>query len=129
MSRRQAATDVFSAIADPTRRGILQQLGAGEQPVMALAARFDITLSAISQQLRILRDVGLVTVRKDGRERLYRLDAAPLQSVAEWVQTYEPFWSGRLGALGSYLDRTADRPLKTLQQLVDSSDMEGEPPG
>ena len=104
MSRRQATTDVFAALADPTRRAILRQLGAGEQPVTALAQQFQVTLSAISQHIRILREVGLVTVRKAGRERVYRLDAAPLQSVAEWLAFYEPFWNDKLDALEIYLD-------------------------
>lgn len=107
MSRRQAVNDVFAVIADPTRRAILQQLQAGEQPVMALAAHFDMTLSAISQHLRILREVDLVTMRKEGREHVYRLNAAPLQTVAEWVGRYEPFWSDRLAALETYLERAA----------------------
>ncbi|HLK56863.1 MAG TPA: metalloregulator ArsR/SmtB family transcription factor [Chthonomonadaceae bacterium] len=111
MSRHQATHDVFAAIADPTRRAILQRLGAGEQPVMALAEQFDVTLSAISQHIRILREVGLVLVRKEGRERIYRLNAAPLQTVAEWVRLYEPFWNEKLTALGDYLDRTATDPV------------------
>jgi DNA-binding transcriptional ArsR family regulator len=104
MSRRQSGTDVFAAIADPTRRAILRQLGAGEQSVTRLAGQFDVTLSAISQHIRILREVGLVTGRKAGRERVYRLNAAPLRSVAEWVAFYEPFWTDRLDALETYLD-------------------------
>ena len=80
---------------------------------MVLAERFDVTLSAISQQLRILREVGLVTMRKEGREHVYRLDAAPLQSVADWVQIYEPFWNGKLDALGSYLDKTVNKREKS----------------
>lgn len=107
MSRHPANNDVFAAIADPTRRAILLRLGAGEQPVTALAEQFEVTLSAISQHIRVLREVGLVDVRKEGRERIYRLNAAPLQAVAEWVRFYEPFWNDRLDALSDYLDRTA----------------------
>src|ERR1041385_5128063 len=107
MGRRMATTDVFAAIADPTRRAILRQLGAGELPVLRLASHFDMTLSAISQHMRVLREVGLVEVRKDGRERMYRLNAEPLRTVAEWTRFYEPFWSDKLGGLGDYLNRTA----------------------
>lgn len=108
MSRHPASNDVFTAIADPTRRAILMRLGAGEQPVTALAEQFEVTLSAISQHIRVLREVGLVDVRKEGRERIYRLNAAPLQAVAAWVDFYEPFWNDRLDALGDYLDRTTE---------------------
>ena len=104
MSRRLATTDVFAAIADPTRRAILHHLIAGELPVMALAQQFDVTLSAVSQHIRILREVGLVESRKAGRERVYRLNADPLRTVAEWTRHYEPFWRTRMEALGEYLD-------------------------
>ena len=104
MSRQDAATDVFTAIADPTRRTILQTLGGGEQPVSALAAQFEVSLSAISQHIRILREAGLVTARKSGRERLYHLNPVALKPVAEWIAFYEPFWSDKLDALETYLD-------------------------
>ena len=103
MSRHDAATDVFTAIADPTRRTILRQLGSGELPVMALAEQFDVSLSAISQHIRILREAGLVTVRKAGRERVYRLNPAALKPVADWIAFYEPFWNDKLAALETYL--------------------------
>ncbi len=107
MSRRQSTTDVFAVIADPTRRAMLHRLCEGEHSVTSLAAQFDVTLSAISQHIRILREVGLVTVRKAGRERVYRLNAEPLQPIAAWVNFYAPFWSDKLNALGAYLDETA----------------------
>jgi DNA-binding transcriptional ArsR family regulator len=105
MSRHPASNDVFQAIADPTRRGILDLLGAGEQPVGHLARQFDMTLSAVSQHIRVLREVGLVAVRRVGRERLYRLKADPLKEVSDWVQHYERFWQGKLDALGEHLER------------------------
>jgi DNA-binding transcriptional ArsR family regulator len=104
MSRQSAATDVFLAIADPTRRGLLDLLGRGEQTVLALAGHFAMTLSAVSQHLRRLREVGLVSVRKLGRERVYRLNPAPLKAVADWVAFYERFWDEKLDALGRHLD-------------------------
>src|SRR5256885_6517650 len=107
MSRRLASHDVFLAIADPTRRGILDLLGAGEQPVSHLARQFDVTLSAISQHIRVLREVGLVAVRRVGRERRYRLNAGALQEVAEWVGHYERFWGEKLAALGEQLEKEA----------------------
>ncbi|BDI33274.1 transcriptional regulator [Capsulimonas corticalis] len=104
MSRAQSNTDVFYAIADPTRRSILEILRRGELPVSELAAHFEVTLSAISQHMRVLRDVELVTVRSLGRERLYQLNPLPLRPVSAWLQAYEPFWAGKLHALGDFLE-------------------------
>lgn len=105
MSRQDAATDVFTAIADPTRRTILRTLGSGEQTVSALAAQFEVSLSAISQHIRILREAGLVTGRKSGRERLYHLNPSALKPVADWIAFYEPFWGDKLDALETYLNK------------------------
>jgi DNA-binding transcriptional ArsR family regulator len=104
MTRRLAHTDVFFAIADPTRRKILDRLGPGELSVNALAAEFDVTVSAVSQHLRLLREAGLVTVQRFGRERRYRLNPTPLRKVADWVDRYERFWQQKLAALGKHLE-------------------------
>lgn len=105
MSRRSATSDIFQAIADPTRRRILDLLSGGEQPVADLARQFQVSLSAISQQMRVLREVGLVTVRRAGRERRYRLNPEALKEVAAWVSHYERFWQEKLAALGEELER------------------------
>lgn len=104
MGRRSASSNVFLAIADPTRRRLLDMLCAGERPAGELARPFRMSQPALSQHLRILREVGLVRQRKAGRERIYRLDPIPLHSVAEWMMRYERFWRERLEALGKYLD-------------------------
>jgi DNA-binding transcriptional ArsR family regulator len=104
MARPPTAEDVFRAIADPTRRALLDSLRTGgEQSVGDLAAPFRLTLPGLSRHLRVLRDGGLVTERRQGRHRFYRLNAAPLRSVAGWVAEYEAFWDTRLDALGGYL--------------------------
>jgi DNA-binding transcriptional ArsR family regulator len=100
-----AHADVFLAIAHPTRRAILDRLRHREQPVLALAEPFDMTLPAVSQQLRILRRAGLVRERRVGRQRLYRLDPEPLEDVRDWMRHYEKFWGRRLKHLGDYLDK------------------------
>lgn len=100
---RPATADVFRAIADPTRRGLLDKLTAGEQPMTRLAASFEMTLPAVSQHLRVLRDVGLVSEQRAGRQRLYRVNAAPLREVADWVAHYEKFWTEKLDALERHL--------------------------
>lgn len=106
MALRAAATsEVFRAIADPTRRAILHRLAGGPQSVTELGEPFPITQPAMSQHLRVLRDAGLVAPRRDGRRRLYELNAKPLRAVAEWVEHYEKFWQQKLGKLGEYLDR------------------------
>ena len=104
MSRPQATADIFYAIADPTRRALLDALREGEQPFTELAAQFNVTLSAISQHLRVLRQAGLVSVRKDGRQRCYELNAAPLQRAADWIAAYEGFWQDKLDALAQHLE-------------------------
>jgi DNA-binding transcriptional ArsR family regulator len=101
--------DVFHAISDPTRRGLLAMLAEGERPVKSLADGFAMTRPAVSQHLRVLREAGLVGERRVGRERRYRLQAAPLREVGEWVAQFERFWVERLDALGRYLDRQAER--------------------
>lgn len=99
--------DVYHAIADPTRRGLLDLLGGADLPVNSLAAPFRMSRPAVSQHLRILRQAGLVSVRRDGRQRHYRLQAARLRQVYDWVAHYERFWKEKLAALREYLDRAA----------------------
>jgi DNA-binding transcriptional ArsR family regulator len=102
--RRATNGDVFHAVGDPTRRRLVDLLGHGEQPVNILAARFQMTRPAISQHLRVLRLAGVVTVRRLGRERRYRLRPQRLREVYDWVAHYERFWKQKLSALGQYLD-------------------------
>jgi DNA-binding transcriptional ArsR family regulator len=83
---------------------MLNMIARREMPVSELAESFDITLSAVSQHLGVLRQAGLVEQRKDGRKRLYRATPEPLKLVAEWLRYYEPFWSDRLEKLGEYLE-------------------------
>ena len=104
MQTHSAASDVFSAISAPARREILGRLATREMPVQEIAESFEMTLSAVSQHLGILRDAGLVNMRRSGRQRIYRLNPEPLRAVAEWVQPYERFWADKLAALGDYLE-------------------------
>lgn len=110
MHRKAADHDVFLAIADPTRRAILHRLADGEQTAGDLAAPFRSSQSAISQHLAVLRDAGLVRVRAEGRQRVYRLHPAPLKRVQQWISHYERFWSQKLDALGAYLDEEEREP-------------------
>jgi DNA-binding transcriptional ArsR family regulator len=104
MSRAQAHVDVFRAIADPTRRAILDRLRAGPAPVNALAEDFAQTRPAISKHLRVLRKAALVTEQRSGRERVYQLEAQRLQPVAGWIEGYRGFWLSSLSNLKRYLE-------------------------
>ena len=107
MSRTAGSASVFTAIADPTRRAILDLLRQGEQPVKQIAKPFEMSLPAISQHLGMLCDAGLVIVRKQGRQRLYRLNPEPLKQVSDWVNHYEQFWQEKLDVLGNYLEENS----------------------
>lgn len=106
MSRIPAHADVFRAIADPTRRAILDRLRGGATPVNALAAEFTQSRPAISKHLGVLRKARLVREQRSGRERLYALDPLPLQRVAGWIEGYRAFWVTNLNALKAHLERS-----------------------
>jgi DNA-binding transcriptional ArsR family regulator len=97
--------DVFHAIAHPARRQILLTLRDGERAAGELAGPFRMTFGAISQHLRVLEDAELVAVRREGRQRLYRLRSKPLDGVVEWIDEFAGYFAQRLDALGDYLDR------------------------
>ena len=96
---------VFHAIADPNRRRLIDLLAEGEKSVQELAQGFDITVAAVSQHLAVLLESRLVSRRPQGRQRLYRLDAAPLRIVDEWTSQHRRFWQSRLKRLHAYLDK------------------------
>jgi DNA-binding transcriptional ArsR family regulator len=106
MSRAQASQDVFRAIADPTRRAILDRLRAGPANAGALAADFRSSRPAISKHLRVLREARLVVDARVGRERVYTVDPIPLQSVAGWLEGYRAFWQSSLNRLKRNLEAT-----------------------
>lgn len=99
---------VFRAVADPTRRAILDLLAERDRPVNDLREPFDMSQPAISQHLRVLREAGLVSERREGRQRIYRLEAAPLKTIHEWAAHYQKFWTQNLTKLGDYLDAMPD---------------------
>src|SRR6185437_3740829 len=90
------AGEIFTALADPTRRGVLDLLRQGSQPAGGIARAFPISRPAISKHLRLLRRAHLVEERREGRHRLYRLNAAPLKAVDSWLEGYRAFWSANL---------------------------------
>jgi DNA-binding transcriptional ArsR family regulator len=102
---RAPSGDVYHAIADPRRRKLLDSLLETELPVGALVERSDVSFSAISQHLAVLRDAGLVVSRTEGRSRIYVAAPARLQVVHDWTAQYRAFWRGRLIKLNEYLER------------------------
>jgi len=101
--------DVFYAVADPTRRALLDLLAQGEEPVNSLAERFAMSRPAISQHLAILLKTRLVRARRVGRERLYQLQPKPLEQIYDWVALYERFWIEKLSALGEHLRKNREK--------------------
>lgn len=99
---------VFGALANRTRRELLELLLDGPQPVQALAAHFDMARPSVSEHLRILRHAGLVTEDRLGRERHYRLQPARMRAVRDWLTPYERFWRERLSGLREALDQEED---------------------
>ena len=106
---QHAGADVFTAIAHPVRRGILDALLSGEMTVTNIAAQpFGVTRPAISQHLAVLLECGLVGMETRGRENFYKLRPENLNEVYRWIKHYEQFWPEKLDALEAYLDRLAD---------------------
>ncbi len=95
--------DVFSAMADPTRRAILARLAEGGLTVSELAGPFEMSLPAVSKHLRVLESAGLIGRRVEGRTHHCRLEAAPMKQAADWMEVYRRFWEERLDALGEFL--------------------------
>ncbi len=104
MARAATTADAFNAIAEPRRRQILDVLAAGERPVNDLVAAVGLAQPQVSKHLRVLREVGAVDVREDGRQRLYRLNGHALKPIHDWVKNYERSWSERFELLDDVLD-------------------------
>ena len=108
MPRASASADPFLAVADPTRRAILDRLRDGDAPVAQLAAGFAMTRPAISRHLRVLREARLVRERRggeDGRQRIYQLTPGPMREVAVWAERYQVFWQDSLTRLKRHVEQ------------------------
>ena len=106
--------DVFNAIADPTRRSILMSLIGESQNVNALAEKYDMTRQAVSLHIKYLRECGVVTIKKEGRERHCNIKAEKLAEVADWLEPFRKMWSGKLNQLGELLDELQSNPEEKL---------------
>jgi DNA-binding transcriptional ArsR family regulator len=100
---QDALDRTFSALADPTRRAILARLASGETSVNELAAPFDISLPAISRHLKVLEHAGLISRGRDAQWRPCRLEAGPLEDIANWVERYRKFWDKSFDRMDAYL--------------------------
>jgi DNA-binding transcriptional ArsR family regulator len=106
---RASDIPVFAAIADPTRRAILQRLAAGDMAAGLIAAAFPISRPAVSKHLRILRQATLVQEERRGRHRVYRLNAQPLCEVQQWLEQYRAFWQKNLASLKRHVEAHATK--------------------
>ena len=104
MARAATTADAFNAVAEPRRREILDLLADGERPVNDLVDLLGLTQPQVSKHLRVLREVGAVEVREEGRRRLYRLNGQALKPIHDWVSGYERSWSERFDQLDVVLE-------------------------
>jgi DNA-binding transcriptional ArsR family regulator len=104
MARAATTADAFNAVAEPRRRQILDVLAGGERPVNDLVRELGLAQPQVSKHLRVLREVGAVRVRDEGRRRMYRLDGHALKPIHDWVRAYERSWSERFDELDVVLD-------------------------
>ncbi len=114
----------FEVLAEPSRRAIMDLLLARERPVGELVSELRMSQPAVSRHLHVLREAGLVRVRIDAQRRLYRIEAAPLRGVDEWLAPYRRLWASRLVALGDHLDAMDDEPTEqtTLQTTLQTEE-------
>ncbi len=117
---------VFSALADPTRRAILARLASGTASVTELAAPFEMSLPAISKHLKVLERAGLISRGREAQWRPCRLEAAPLQDAADWLEAYRQFWEESLDRLGALLaeQTLAEQALANLKTRGEQHDRE-----
>jgi DNA-binding transcriptional ArsR family regulator len=108
VARAATTTDAFNAVAEPRRRQILDVLIDGERPVNDLVRVLGLAQPQVSKHLRVLREVGVVEVRDDGRQRLYRLNGHALKPIHDWVTRYERTWSERFERLDAVLEELKD---------------------
>ena len=111
MARAATTTDAFNAVAESRRREILDVLIDGERPVNDLVRVLGLAQPQVSKHLRVLREVGVVEVRDDGRQRLYRLNGQALKPIHDWVTRYERTWSERFDRLDAVLEELKDEEM------------------
>jgi DNA-binding transcriptional ArsR family regulator len=109
MARAATTADAFNAVAEPRRRKILEVLSGGERPVNELVRELALPQPQVSKHLRVLREVGLVDARGDGRQRLYRLNGPALKPIHDWVKDFERTWAERFERLDAVLEELKEK--------------------
>ena len=99
MARAATTSDAFNAVAEPRRRDILNYLALRERPVGDIVAALELEQPSVSKHLRVLRDVGLVHMRRNGRQKLYRTNAEAIKPLHEWASTFERYWQHQLNRI------------------------------
>jgi len=107
-----ATEATFQALADPTRREVLDLLRRGSQPAGQIASAFPVSRPAISKHLRLLRRAHLVREHREGRHRVYQLNPEPLRAVDSWIEQYRTFWSANLASLKSFVEEEYAKELQ-----------------
>ncbi len=110
-ARNQEAT--FQALADPTRRAVLDLLRRGSQPAGQIASAFPVSRPAISKHLRLLRRAHLVREHREGRNRVYQLNPEPLRAVDSWIEQYRVFWANNLNSLKAFVEAEYEKELQS----------------
>ena len=106
--------DVFNAIADPTRRSILMGLTSESRNVNTLADKFDMTRQAVSLHIKYLQECGVITIKKEGRERYCNLEAQKLTEIAEWLEPFKKMWAGKFNQLEKVLEELQSKSKKEI---------------
>jgi DNA-binding transcriptional ArsR family regulator len=120
MARSATTLDSFSAVAEPKRRQVLDVLGNGEMAVNDIVGRLGWPQPQVSKHLGVLRQVGLVDVRRHGRQQMYKINAEQLKPIHDWVKTYERFWSHQLQRIKLSAEAKAKQQRETPNQRSDS---------
>ena len=119
MSSSAQKHDVFQAIADPTRRKVLQLLAEQELAISEITAHFPISRTAVAKHLQVLSEAELVSGRKIGREKIYRLQPEPLTELKQWLSFYEKFWDNKLSVLKHLVEERPNDGLKVIKPEPD----------
>lgn len=115
MSSSAQKHDVFQAIADPTRREVLRLLAEKERPISEITAHFPVSRTAIAKHLQVLSEAELVSGKKVGREKIYRLHPEPLTELKDWLSFYEKFWENKLSILKHIVESPSLNIIKSVE--------------
>ncbi|MFD6440116.1 ArsR/SmtB family transcription factor [Peribacillus sp. NPDC060186] len=122
MSTSAEKYDVFQAIADPTRRKVLRLLAEEELPISEITSHFSMSRTAIAKHLHILSEAQLVSGRKVGREKRFRLQPEPLTELKQWLSFYEQFWDNKLSILKQGIENSGENGLKVIEKEKDTDE-------